>query len=422
MLALILPIGALFSPVERLILATALMVGVIKCAAMLRRSRDEVRAFSPIGLALYFGLWPGIDARAFAVRTLVDEHQSDEAGARGLFRGAVCLVAGASLLAALSWFVRDLSTNFSQWAAIGALLLCVHFGVGEMLPWLIRRLGFAVGSLFEAPLRSDSLGEFWSRRWNLAFVEMDRILFLRPLRRRLGARGAVLGVFAISGVYHEMGISYPAGAGWGGPILYFLGHGLLVAFVEPRLKWSLARRVLTWLAVLLPLPWLFHEPFRQTLIWPLVNWISEILHARSFDWYLHAALWLGTLAHFCILGASFQVPTRLGWREDFAKLSRFNRKIFWTYGAFIVLCIVSLGTLSGVLHDELFRGDKSAIAISIFIGVFWTARVGTDLFYFKHTDWPRGWQFELGHVLLTFVFSCLAVLFGVVVPWHAWVK
>jgi alginate O-acetyltransferase complex protein AlgI len=230
----------------------------------------------------------------------------------------------------------------------------------------------------------------------------------------------VIGIFVLSGVFHEAAISYPAGAGWGGPLLYFVTHGALVAWVEPKIKSPFLRRVLTWAAILLPLPLLFHAPFRSALILPLLDWLSRLIHFQTFDWYFNIALWLGSAAHFCILGASFQVPTRLKWKEEFALLSDFNRKIFWTYGAFIVLSIVALGTLSGVLHGEMMRGDKSAVAVSVWIGIFWGARVGVDLLYFKPGDWPRGRLFEIGHTFLTFAFVCLAVLFGVVVPWHAW--
>lgn len=412
-LLLLLLLGGFLSPVERLFLSTVLMIGLIKCAVALRRPLAEVCGFSRLGCLLYFSIWPGMELRGFAQRVA---WAPDVDAARALFQGAACCVLGVCALSLLSWFAPALSPVFLGWAGIAALLCAVHFGIGEMLPWLMRLAGFRTGKLFDAPLKSSSLADFWSRRWNLAFVEMNRSLFLRGLRKRLGTRRAVLGVFALSGVLHEMGLSFPAGAGWGGPMGYFLLHGVLTTFVEPRISSSLVKRALCWLAVFAPLPLLFHAPFHDALVLPLIHGLSLSLHARPFGWYLHAALWLGTVGHFCILGASFQVPKRLGWREDLARLSRFNRKVFWTYGAFIVLCIVSFGVLTGVLHDELLRGDKAAVALSLFIGVFWTARVLTDLFYFKHDDWPQGAEFELGHVLLTLLFCALALLFGVVVP------
>ncbi len=411
--------GWLFSPGERLVLSTLLLLGLVKCSVALRRSRADVRSFSRLGLAIYFFAWPGANMAAFKTRVAAsDEEAVRRPLARALFMGATCAVMGLAALAGLGWFAASLSAQFLGWATISALLLMVHFGVGEMLPWVVHQLGFRVGSLFRAPLLSESLPDFWSRRWNLAFVEMNSLLFLRPLRKRFGGKGAIFGTFLLSGLFHEIALSYPAGGGWGGPMLYFLLHGSLCVFVAPRLD-GFANRVLAWAAILLPLPLLFHAPVRAALMVPLDFWLSRLLHTRSFEWWFSLCLWLGSLGHFCILGASFQVPKRLGWHEDLPKLSRFNRKVFWTYGAFIVLCIVSFGILTCVLHGELLQGDKAAVAISVFIGVFWAARVGTDLFYFKHEDWPRGWEFEVGHVALTFLFSCLTVLFGVVVPLHA---
>lgn len=414
-----LAMGPLFSPLGRLVLSTVLLLGLVKCAVALRRSRADVRSFSPLGLALYFFAWPGANMAPFKTRVEPSQEEAERLPlARGLFRGAACAVAGLAVLLSLGWFATNLNPQFLAWATIFALLLTIHFGVGEILPWGMYQLGFRVGPLFRFPLASESLPDFWSRRWNLAFVEMNSLLFLRPLRQRFGAKGAIFGTFVLSGVFHEIALSYPAGAGWGGPMLYFLLHGALCVWVAPRLG-KIGNRVLSWVAILLPLPLLFHTPVRAALVVPLDFWLSGLLHRYPFAWWFSLCLWLGSIGHFCILGASFQVPKRLGWHEDLPKLSRFNRKVFWTYGAFIVLCIVSFGVMTTILHGELLRGDKAATVLSVFIGVFWAARVGTDLFYFKHDDWPRGWEFELGHVALTFLFACLSVLFAVVVPLHA---
>lgn len=419
-IAFILSVGAHFSPFARLIFSTVILLGLIKCAVALKKPRDELRAFSRLGLWLYFTVWPGVEMRAFVKRTpRVGYSEDDRAKQRDLFRGAGCFVAGAALLIGVAWNLSTLTFEAATWLTFAALLLLVHFGLGAMLPWAIRQLGYAVGPLFRAPERAESLADFWSKRWNLPFVEMDRLLFLRPLLRRFGARGALLGVFLASGVLHELGISYPAFAGWGGPLLYFLLQGILVAFIEPRLPRPF-KRIGAWLAILVPLPLLFHAPFRAQLVWPLDQFLGEWLHQQTFDWYFSLALWLGALGHFVILGASFQVPKQLGWREDFAKLSRFNRKVFWTYGGFIVGMIISFGIIALVLHGEYLRGDKAAVVVSLFNGAFWMARVGCDFFYFGDEDWPRGALFEIGHVALTLLFCALAILFGLVVPLRAW--
>jgi alginate O-acetyltransferase complex protein AlgI len=126
---------------------------------------------------------------------------------------------------------------------------------------------------------------------------------------------------------------------------------------------------------------------------------------------LSVALWLAAIGHFCILGASFQVPARLGWKSDLGKLTPFNRKLMWTYGGFTVYTIVAFGLLTLGLHDDFLRGDRAALAVAAFIGAYWLGRIGVDAFYFDHRDWPQGRRFLLGHVLLTGLFSALAMTY-----------
>lgn len=140
---------------------------------------------------------------------------------------------------------------------------------------------------------------------------------------------------------------------------------------------------------------------------------------EQFTPLLNLALWLAGIGHFCILIASFQMPFRLGWPEDLAKLKEFNRKIIWVSGGFIVLTIIAFGTLTLLLHDELMRGDRAALGLAAFIAVFWTFRILADFFYFKHSGWPRGFRFVIGHVLLTGLFIALAGTYWTVLLWHA---
>ena len=130
-------------------------------------------------------------------------------------------------------------------------------------------------------------------------------------------------------------------------------------------------------------------------------------------------LWLAGVGHFCILGASFQVPHRLEWKSDLAKLKPFNRKLMWTYGGFTVLTIVAFGALTLALHAEMLRGDRSALGIAAFVGVYWAARIMVDAFYFDHEDWPKGPAFVVGHMLLTGVFIALAGVYLGLVIWQA---
>jgi hypothetical protein len=143
-------------------------------------------------------------------------------------------------------------------------------------------------------------------------------------------------------------------------------------------------------------------------VWPQLRNAEEIFSL---------ALWFSGIGHFCVLIASFQVPARLGWKEDLGKLTPFNRKLMWVHGGFAVLTIIAFGTLTLTLHDELLRGDRAAVGLALFIGIYWTLRIAVDFFYYEYKDWPRGRMFVVGHALLTCLFAFLAAANLGLVAW-----
>ena len=417
--------GAHLQPWQRLLASTAALLFLLKATILLQRPQREIIEYSKFGLLLYFTVWPGMNPTPFKARSGVDA-TTMKSSERLFVRGAVVTACGIALAVLTCVYAPRIDRVLIGWLGIAAFLTTLHFGFSDVLTFMTRWIGFPIGKLFDAPLRSISLRDFWSRRWNLAFVEMDKALFIKPLHRKFGAVGAIIGVFFISGVLHEMALSYVANAGWGGPMCYFLLHGALVVFeskskIEKRWPIFLSR-VWTWFWLLAPLPILFHAPLRETLLIVPIEYSNRLITSRPLEWWFSLALWLATIGHFCILGASFQVPSRLGWREDFAQLSRFNQKIFWTYGGVIVMLIVSFGLLTGFLHAEMLRGDRAALGVALLIGTFWLVRIGVDFFYFKHDDWPQGAMFVVGHVFLTGLFMALtSVYFGLVI-WHNFLR
>lgn len=147
---------------------------------------------------------------------------------------------------------------------------------------------------------------------------------------------------------------------------------------------------------------------------PMNSGVTE----RLFDY----DLWFAGAAHFVILFASFQVPYRLEWKKDLRKLIPFNRKLLWVQGGFTVLTIVAFGTLTLVLHRELLRGDRAALGLTCFIGIYWTTRIVVDAIYFSHSDWPKGEGFVIGHILLTSLFSFLAASYVGLFVWNVWLR
>ena len=144
--------------------------------------------------------------------------------------------------------------------------------------------------------------------------------------------------------------------------------------------------------------------------------MNNALIERLFD----VDLWLAGAGHFVILIASAQVPGRLRWKEDLRSLMPFNRKLLWVQGGFTVLTIVAFGSLTLALHGELLRGERTAMGLAAFIGLYWTARILVDAFYFSHADWPPGRMFVIGHALLTMLFCFLAVSYLGLFVWRVW--
>jgi hypothetical protein len=133
-------------------------------------------------------------------------------------------------------------------------------------------------------------------------------------------------------------------------------------------------------------------------------------------------LWLVGVAHFVILFASVQLPYRLHWKQDLQQLIAFNRKLLWVQSGFTVLTIIAFGTLTLVLHSELLRGDRAALGLACFIGIYWTTRIVVDAIYFSHADWPKGTAFVVGHALLTLLFSFLAASYAALLLWQLWLR
>jgi hypothetical protein len=142
--------------------------------------------------------------------------------------------------------------------------------------------------------------------------------------------------------------------------------------------------------------------------------MTNTLAKQCFD----LILWIAGAGHFVILFASFQVPSRLRWKQDLAQLMPFNRKLLWVQGGFTVLTIIAFGSLTLALHREMLRGDRAAMGLIFFIASYWTARILVDAFYFSHEDWPKGRQFVIGHALLTSLFVALAGSYWALFVWQ----
>jgi alginate O-acetyltransferase complex protein AlgI len=215
----------------------------------------------PIGRWLLFTLaWFGMNPRTFLTRR-------PGAGARAramrlCIRGLRNLIAGAVLIAPARWA----GTVWVIPVLMAGLSLVIHFGVLTLVAALLQALGFRARVLFDAPLRSRSLREFWAQRWNRGFAEMTALCVQRPLATRLGRSRALFVSFLASGLLHEVAISLPVGAGFGLPTCYFVLQGILA-----QRERTAPGRLATLLRVGLPLPLVFHPWFVAGTLVPLLG-------------------------------------------------------------------------------------------------------------------------------------------------------
>lgn len=393
----------------RLLTSSLFSLYIVKLAILLRRDVPYVNRMPPTATLLFFTIWPGM-----AVDSLMKRQPPTSADVSRFVRGVMFFVAGLAVLVITALGFDRLGPLLSGWLTIAGLLLVVHFGTSEILTCVMRLCGWPVAPLFDRPEASRSVREFWGKRWNGPFIEMDRILFARPLIRRFGAARTTALIFAISGLLHEMAISYPAGRGWGLPMLYF---AIQAVAVEAERRTHQSSKPWTWIVVLGPLPLLFHPAFVLALPTELCRLIHQTLLSIDASALMSWALWLLGAAQLSVLFASGQVPKTLGWREELPRLRPFNQKLMWTYGGFVVLTIVGFAVMTLVLHEELLRGDRAAVAFAIFAFVYWVVRLLVDAFYFDTRDWPNGPLFEVGHVMLNSLFVLIATGYGGAAVW-----
>lgn len=245
------------APLLRMLALTAITFFGMKVVVLANTSARGM-AMLPARRLLLFLLWPGMNPRLFE-----RPRAPDRACARDWSRRALRNAAIGALLVVLA---RAIGHAAAAPVLMVGLSLLVHFGLFTLLAAGLVAAGFRARLLFDAPWRAKTPDEFWTRRWNRGFAEMTSIVVQRPLADRLGRQRALLGAFGLSGLLHEVAISLPVGAGYGLPTLYFVLQGLaaLRLGARPSRAWTL-------LAIVLPLPLVFHPWFVHDVVIPLLG-------------------------------------------------------------------------------------------------------------------------------------------------------
>ncbi len=126
---------------------------------------------------------------------------------------------------------------------------------------------------------------------------------------------------------------------------------------------------------------------------------------------LTKALYLAGITHFGILIASATAPKALNWKGSLSVLPTLLRQMFWVYGIFIVLMIISFGTITLIFTEELANPTPLGRAIAIVMAVFWGTRLIVQLFVFDATPWLTTPLYRIGYHGLTAAFIFLTSIY-----------
>jgi predicted DCC family thiol-disulfide oxidoreductase YuxK len=228
-----------------------------------------------LSLGYLFG-WVGMDAKKFL--------RADISGCSNHLYEWLWTAGKIFVGTALIWLVapRFLNTQplLAGWLAMLGIILCLHFGLFQLLALAWRFIGVDASPIMRHPLCADSLADFWGRRWNGAFHQLANDFLFRPLLRKFGPTAATAFVFLVSGLIHDALISLPARGGYGLPTAYFLLQGCGVLFERTTFGKSLGLGagwrgwLFAFICTAAPAFWLFHPDFVLNVILPMLRGIG----------------------------------------------------------------------------------------------------------------------------------------------------
>jgi len=250
--------------IEKFLLTTFGFYYLLKTCAVYLDTEPLTRQFrrSPTTFLFFFFLWPGMNCKALSTNR---QQVSYEKNKGNLYSGILGIIAGLIFTFLLS--VAQPGVYLLSWLGFIPFILIFHFGLSKLLFYFSQVLGMRTKNPFPNPFSASSVADFWSRRWNLPFVEMNRCIFIPLCKIYISSSTLIFFViFIVSGVLHEFAISYPVSAGYGKPLLYFVLQAIFAFMNKGKAFAPKLEPFLSILIVVMPLPLLFHDQFRMKFI------------------------------------------------------------------------------------------------------------------------------------------------------------
>ena len=121
---------------------------------------------------------------------------------------------------------------------------------------------------------------------------------------------------------------------------------------------------------------------------------------------------LAGLAQLGIAATSVAIPRLLGWPEQLMRVEKLTRRIFWTYGGYILGAHIWFSAVSIVWAGELLSGTPLAALVTGLIATWWGVRViGQFTWYDRGVSSTRT-LFRVAEVLYVTAFVFVSAVFG----------
>jgi hypothetical protein len=122
-------------------------------------------------------------------------------------------------------------------------------------------------------------------------------------------------------------------------------------------------------------------------------------------------VYLAGFGQLSVLVAAALVPFQLDWRKEFAPLPKLHRQMYLVYGGYVVLSIISLGSLSVLYSQELASADGIARGVCTYAALFWGIRLSLQTVLDAKPYLVR-WWLRAGYHLLSVLFFSFTAVFG----------
>ncbi len=117
------------------------------------------------------------------------------------------------------------------------------------------------------------------------------------------------------------------------------------------------------------------------------------------------------IVQLSILTASALVPMKLNWKQDLQPLPKLVRQLFWVYGGYVVLGIVSLGIICIIASEELAQQSLLARCFCTYGLAFWGIRICLQTVLDVKEHLTNIW-YQIGYHSLTVAFGLLTAGFA----------